>query len=306
MSRRPTRLVKVGRREVELSNPDKVMYPDPGLTKADVAAYYERIADAMLPHVRDRPVSMRRYPDGIDGYGFVHKEVPDHYPGWIRRVEAPKESGSVTHALISEPATLVYLANQACITPHVWLSRRDRLERPDRLIFDLDPASDEDFTAVRATARTLGDLLERIGLSPFAMTTGSKGLHVVTPIQRRLGFREVRAFARDVARVLVDDDPDRLTLEQRKKNRGGRILVDVQRNGYAQTAVPPYALRARPGAPVATPLEWRELSDARLGPRRWNAGNVFRRLAAKGDPWKPIDSNAGSVPSARRKLKSVR
>ncbi len=158
-------LVKVGRREIELSNPDKVMYPDPGLTKADVAAYYERIADTMLPHVRDRPVSMRRYPDGIDGYGFVHKEVPEHYPGWIRRVEAPKEGGSVTHALITEPATLVYLANQACITPHVWLSRRDRLDRPDRLIFDLDPASDEDFTAVRATARTLGDLLERVGLS---------------------------------------------------------------------------------------------------------------------------------------------
>jgi bifunctional non-homologous end joining protein LigD len=138
------------------------------------------------------------------------------------------------------------------------------------------------------------------------MTTGSKGLHVVTPIQRRSHFKDARAFACDLARVLVDDDPDRLTLEQRKKNRGGRILVDVQRNGYAQTAVPPYALRARPGAPVATPLEWRELSDSRLAPQRWNAGNVFRRLGGKGDPWSSIWAHSGSLPSARRKLEAMR
>ncbi len=290
---------------MELSNPDKVMFPDPGLTKADVAAYYEGVADAMLPHVRDRPVSMRRYPDGVDAPGFVHKDVPDHYPDWIRRVEAPKAGGTVRHAVITEPATLVYLANQACITPHVWPSRRDRLERPDRVIFDLDPASVEDFGVVRSAARSLGELLREMGLAPFAMTTGSKGLHVVSPIQRRSGYDEVRGFAREAARLLAERDPERLTLEQRKDKRRGRVLVDVMRNGYAQTSVPPYALRGRAGAPVATPLRWSELSDSRLGPRRWHAGNIGRRLSAKGDPWDAIGSRAGSIGTARRKLGAI-
>src|SRR5438128_635059 len=222
-------------RRVEISKPDKVLFPDSGITKAELAGYYERVAPAMLPHVRDRPLNLWLYPNGIDGKGFLRQQIPDHYPEWIRRVKVRKKGGSVTHAVADNTETLVYLAGQDCITPHMWQSRADRLERPDRLVFDLDP-SEEDFGAVRAVAREIGELLEEIGLARYAMTTGSRGVHVVVPLWRSHDFDEVRAFARDVGRVLVARDPERLTLEARKAKRGRRMLIDVQRNAYAQTA----------------------------------------------------------------------
>jgi bifunctional non-homologous end joining protein LigD len=198
--------------------------------------------------------------------------------------------------------TLVYLADQACITPHTWLSRVDRLDRPDRLVFDLDP-SKEDFSAVRAAARRLGDLLEdELGLARFAMTTGSRGVHVVVPLRRDHDVDEVRRFARDVARVIAERYPDDLTVEARKAKRGDRILVDVARNGWAQTVVAPYAVRPKPRAPVATPLDWSELSDSRLGPQRWNVRNLFRRLDRDGDPWAAIARSARSLGAPRRRL----
>ena len=287
--------------KVEISNPDKVLFPELGLTKADLASYYDRVAEHMLPHVRDRPVSMQRFPDGVDGYGFFHKDVPDHFPAWIKRVRVPKRGGTVTHLLIRNADTLLYLADQACITPHVWLSRADRLERPDRLIFDLDP-SRADFGEVREVARRLGELLEELGLPRFAMTTGSRGIHVWVPLQRRASFDDAREFSRRVARLLERRHPDLVTTQQRKQKRGGRILIDVMRNAYAQTAVPPYAVRPRSQAPVATPLEWEELSDSRLRPDRWNARNLFRRLSRKGDPWSEIESHAAALGVASRRL----
>jgi bifunctional non-homologous end joining protein LigD len=289
---------------VQVSRPEKVLFPQAGVTKGDLAAYYERVAEQMLPHVRGRPISMQRFPDGIDGYGFFHKDVPDHFPEWIRRVEVRKRGGTVTHAITSDADTLVYLADQACITPHVWLSRRDRLERPDRLVFDLDP-SVEDFAAVRRAARDLGALLEEIGLAPFAMTTGSRGLHVWVPLRREHAFDDVRAFARDVARVLAARSPDALTLEARKAKRGDRILIDIGRNAWAQTAVPPYAVRPKPKAPVATPLEWAELQDSKLRPDRWTVKNLFRRLAAKGDPWSDMGRRASGLRGARKRLEAL-
>ena len=290
--------------KVEISRPEKVFFPASGVTKGDLAAYYERAAEHMLPHVRDRPVSMQRFPDGIEGYGFFHKDVPDHFPAWIKRVEVGKRGGRITHALIRDADTLVYLANQACITPHVWLSRADRLERPDRLIFDLDP-SVEDFAAVRRAAREIGALLEELGLASYAMATGSRGLHLWVPLRREHPFEEVRDFARDVARVMVERRPDELTLEARKAKRGGRLLIDVNRNAWAQTAVPPYAVRPRPQAPVATPLAWEELSDSRLRPDRWTVKNLFRRLAARGDPWAGMGGRAKGLSAARRRLESL-
>jgi bifunctional non-homologous end joining protein LigD len=296
-----TRTITAGRRRVEISNPDKVLFPAAGVTKAGLAAYYEGVSKVMLPHLRGRPVSMHRFPDGVERGGFFHKEVPDHFPEWIERVLVAKRDGEVTHLVCKDAATLVYLADQACITPHVWLSRADRLERPDRLVFDLDPSAD-DFAQVRAAARSVGDLLEELGLRPFAMTTGGRGLHVVVPLQRRADFEQVRGFGRDVAKLLAGRQSDRLTTEQRKNKRGKRIFVDVMRNAYAQTAVPPFAVRARPDAPVATPLAWDELSDKRLGPRRFNVRNLSRRLAAKGDPWAGIASRARSLRGPRKRL----
>jgi bifunctional non-homologous end joining protein LigD len=290
--------------KVDVSRRGKLLFPDDGVTKGDLAAYYERVAGHMLPHVKGRPVSMQRFPDGIDGYGFFHKDVPDHFPGWIRRVKVAKRGGSITHAVIWDADTLVYLADQACITPHVWLSRMDRVRQPDRLVIDLDP-SIEDFAAVRRAARAAGELLEELGLAPFAMVTGSRGVHVWAPLRRGADFEEVKAFARGAARVLAARHPDELTTEARKAKRGDRILLDVARNAYAQTAVPPYAVRARPGAPVATPLEWRELSDSRLRPDRFTVKSLFRRLASKGDPWAGMASHAKGLAAPRKRLEAL-
>lgn len=286
---------------MKISRPEKVLFPDDGITKGDLAAYYERVAPPMLRHMKGRPISMQRFPDGIAKHGFFHKDVPDHFPDWIKRANVPKKNGTVTHALASDADTLVYLADQACITPHVWLSRADEPERPDRMVFDLDP-SDGNFADVRRAARSIGELLDGLGLAPFAMTTGSRGLHVWVPLRRQAGFDEVRRFAREVARMMVKRDPDRLTLEARKQKRGDRILIDIMRNGYAQTVVPPYAVRARPGAPVATPLRWRELSDSSLRPDKFTLRNIGRRLSRVGDPWEEIGRGAKSLGEARRRL----
>lgn len=282
-----------------------MLFPDDGITKADLAEYHERVAEWMLPHMRSRPVSMQRFPDGIGAKGFFHKDIPGYFPGWIKRVEVPKAGGSVTHVVASGVDTLLYLVNQNTITPHIWLSRADRVWQPDRMVIDLDPAPGSDFGAVRRAARNTGELLRELGLTPFAQVTGSKGIHVWTPLRRRARHDEVRAFAGEIGAVLASRHPDELTTEWRKEKRDGRILVDTARNTYAQTAIPPYAVRPRPGAPVATPIDWEELSDSKLRPDRWNVRSVLRRLAAKGDPWADIGSYARGISRARQRVKPM-
>jgi bifunctional non-homologous end joining protein LigD len=290
---------------VEITHPDKLLFPDDGLTKADIAGYYEAVSEWMMQHVRNRPISMLRFPDGVGGHGFFHKNVPDYFPDWVRRVEVDKRGGTLVHAVICDPDTLVYLVGQNMITPHVWLSRADRLRQPDRIVFDLDPAPGADFAAVRRAARRTGELLRELGLEPFAQVTGSKGIHVWTPLRRRSTFEDVRPFARAVAELLTARHPDDLTLEFRKAERGGRILVDVMRNAYAQTSVPPYAVRPLPGAPVATPISWDELSDSKLRADRWTVKNVLRRLKTKDDPWADIASYARGLSRAGKRLERM-
>jgi bifunctional non-homologous end joining protein LigD len=291
---------------VEITHPDKLLFPDDGVTKADVAEYYEAVSEWMLPHIRNRPLSLMRFPDGIGGHGFFHKNVPDYFPAYVKRVEVEKRGGRLTHAVACNTETLVYLVGQNTITPHVWLSRADRLRQPDRVVFDLDPAPGADFGAVRRAARRTGELLRELGLEPFAQVTGSKGIHVWTPLRRRATFEDVRPFARAVAERLTARHPDELTLEFRKAERGGRILVDVMRNAYAQTTVPPYAVRPLPGAPVATPIAWDELSDSKLRANRWTVKTVLRRLAAKDDPWADIASFARGLSRASKRLERLR
>jgi bifunctional non-homologous end joining protein LigD len=294
--------VAIGR--VEISRPDKPLFPE-GITKADLAEYYATVAGAMLPLIRDRPLNLERYPDGIDGPRIMQQQASGHFPRWVRRVRVAKRDGTVEHVVAADADTLVYLAGQASITPHAWLSRRDRLDRPDRLIVDLDPSGDDDPAGVRRAARELGDLMREIGLEPFAMTTGSRGFHVVVPLQRRQDFDAVRAFARDLARLAAARDPDHLTVEQRKAKRGGRIFLDVMRNTYAHTAVAPYAVRARPGAPVATPLRWQELSEPTTRPDRWTLRTLPDRLERDGDPWDDIDAHPQALGAARRRLREM-
>lgn len=294
-------VIEVDGHEIGLSHTDKVLFPEAGLTKGDLIAYYRRIAPVMLPHLAGRPLSLQRYPDGIEAEGFMQKNASDYFPDWIERAALAKQDGEVRHVVARDGATLVYLANQAALTLHVGLSRIDRIEQPDRLVIDLDP-SDDDFAKVKGAARRARQLLEALGLVPFAQTTGSSGLHVWVPLERKESFDEVRDFAGRVAQRLVADCPDELTTEQRKAARGERVFVDVARNAYGQTAAAPYTVRARPTAPVATPLAWDELGDRALTPQRYTIANLFRRLAQKPDPWRDIARHAQPLAAARARL----
>ena len=280
---------------MKISSPDKVLFPN-GITKRELADYYESIGSVMVPLVRDRPVTMHLYPKGIGEGGVYMKQAPKHFPDWIKRVTVAKRGGSVDHVVINRADTLVYLAGQNCITPHVWLARADRINKPDRLIFDFDPEH-ERFAEVRAAARQLGDVLRDLGLAPHAMTSGSRGLHVTVPLRRTRTFDEVRAFAEAVGHLLVRQDPKRLTMEWSKAKRGDRIYVDVGRNAYAQHGVAPYAVRAKPDAPVATPLRWDELDDRSLRPDRWTLRTLPERLAGEGDAWAGIAKQARALPA---------
>ena len=295
-------VVRAGRRRIEITHPERVMFPVAGLTKLDLARHYEAVAGVMVPHVRGRPLALQSFPQGAEAAGYFVKDEPRHFPGWIATVPVPKrEGGTIHHVVADDAATLVYLAGQNVITLHAWTSRADRLERPDRLVFDLDPATRR-FGEVRAAARTLGDLLRDLGLAPFAMVTGSRGIHVVTPLRRESEFDAVHAFAREVGEVMVRAAPDALTLEFRREKRGERIFVDVGRNAYGQHAVAPYAVRPRPSAPVATPLRWEELDDPRLAPDGWTVPTLGPRLAEVGDPWRGIARHARALGPARRAL----
>jgi bifunctional non-homologous end joining protein LigD len=297
MSPSGTLELKAGRRRVAITHPDKLLWADDGISKADLAGYYGRLAPVMAPHLRGRPLNLWRWNAGIGGQRVVQQEIPKGAPAWVRRAEVVKRGGgTVCHIVGGEEATLVWMANQNCITPHTWSARIDRPDRPDRLIFDLDPPGADAFGVVRDAALALGELLRDEGLVPFAMVTGSKGVHVVAPLRRTATADAVRARAGELGQELADRDPDRLTTAWRKEKRGGRVLVDTARNTYAQTVVAPYAVRALPGAPVAVPLAWEELEDPALRAQRWTLRTLPERLDAVGDPWAGISRHARALP----------
>lgn len=297
--------IKLGAYTVEVSNTDRVLFPDDYTTKGDLIEYYRDIASTMLPHLKEKPLNMQRFPRGIANGGFWQQDISDYFPEWIERVTVQKEEGGrVTHVVCNNAATLVYLANQACITQHIWLSRASQLRNPDRMVFDFDP-SEEDFGLVASAAQALKGLLEEMELVSFVMTTGSRGLHVVVPLDGSADFPTVRAFAQDVASVLVSHHPEDLTTEQRKERRGHRVFVDTLRNSYGQTMVAPYSVRAKPGAPVATPINWNELSDEKMRSQRYTLQNIFQRLEQREDPWAQIHQHAASLVNPQSRLEAL-
>ncbi|CAG6398779.1 non-homologous end-joining DNA ligase [Streptomyces cocklensis] len=302
MSGTPYETVRAGRRTVRIGRPGKVLFPADGLTKADVAAYYRTVAPRMVPQLRGRPLMLERHPDGIDGQGFMQKDTPAYVPDWVHRAALPKEGGTVTYTLCDDTATLVYLAGQACVTLHRFLSRADRAEYPDRLVFDLDPP-DADFAPVRAAARQVHGLLDELELPSTVMTTGSRGLHVLVALDAKSSVDEVRAFARDAAGLLAARHPRTLTTEPRKAARRGRLYLDMQRNGYGQTSVAPYAVRSLQGAPVAAPLAWDDVDDPEVTARRWTLADADELAAA--DPWRGAPRPRALGP-ARRRLDALR
>ncbi|MDX1406118.1 MAG: non-homologous end-joining DNA ligase [Woeseiaceae bacterium] len=295
--------LELGSHTVETSNDGKVLFPDSGITKGDVIEYYRDIAELMLPHLKGRCLTIQRFPDGLGEDGFFQQNRSDYFPDYVGSKTLAMAGGdkNMEHIVIDHTAGLVYLANQAAITFHGWLSIVDSPQHPDRIVFDLDPSSD-DFQSVIDCARLLREVLDVAGLIPFVMTTGSRGLHVIAPLSGEITFDEARDFAKSVAAATAARDRSRFTTRQRKEARHGRLYIDVGRNAYGQTSVLPYSLRAIEGAPVATPLDWDELARSKLSPRSYDIGNLRRRMAQKTDPLADFFRQKRKLAGSRDKL----
>ena len=294
--------LRVGGRTVQVSSVGKPFFPDAGLVKGDLLAYYRDVAEVMLPHLRGRPLNLQRFPNGVNGKGFWQQGASEHFPDWIRTVTVERRGrgGTVDHVVCDDAATIVYLANLATVTFHAWTSTIEHLARPDLVIIDLDPDPDQGLEVVRAAARAVKAACEEVGLAPFIQTSGSRGYHVVTPLQPGPDVEVVRDFAAELALLVAARDPDRLSVEWRKAKRDGRLLLDTARNGYAQTVVAPYSVRPKPEAPVATPIDWSELG--RVEPRGYTVANLRRRLARKPDPWAGMAAHAAAFDPVRSRL----
>jgi bifunctional non-homologous end joining protein LigD len=268
--------LRVDGRTVQVSSVDKPFFPDAGLT------------------------------NGVDGHGFFQQGASDHFPDWIRTVTVERRGrgGTVDHVVCDDAATLLYLVNLATVTFHAWTAKVEHLDRPDMAVFDLDPDPGQGLDVVRAAARAVKAACEELGLVPFVQTSGSRGYHVVVPLQPGPDVEVVRQFANQLAELVAARDPERLTVEWRKAKRDGRLLLDTARNGYAQTIVAPYSVRARPQAPVATPIDWSELG--RVEPRTYTVANLRRRLARKPDPWAAMPDHAVPFDAARTRLDQLR
>ena len=267
-----------------ITHPEKILFPDDGITKGELAAYYERIAPLMLPHIVHRPVTMERFPSGIGRKGFIQKDVSTGFPDWLQRVEVPKKDGVVHHPIVTDTRSLLWIVNQNSITPHVWISRAPDVYHPDICVFDLDPSVD-DAGMLRGAALALRGLLEDLGLPAWVKTSGSKGFHIAVPLDGKSEIGEVERFAHTVGTLLVKRDPKNLTQEFHKADRGRRILIDTGRNGWSATHAAVYSVRAKPGAPVSAPCTWEEVESGDVGPRTFTLRNMAARIESVGDLW---------------------
>ena len=277
--------LRVGDKDVPFTHADKVLYPRDGITKADLAAHYQAVWPRMGPLLMDRPVTIHRYPRGLGGGGFYQRRAQEWFPRWLKTADIPMKSAPhlmVREVVADSPAALVFLVNIGALEIHASLARAGAPDLADMMIFDLDPPGD--FTdEVRQAAWRLRDALAALGLPVFVKTTGSRGFHVTVPLRPTRSFDATRALARAIARRVIAESPQKLTLTPRKEQRKGRILIDIWRNAYAQTAVAPYSTRARSGAPVAMPLSWDEMTQG-IHPRQWTIANAAQRLCGP-DPW---------------------
>jgi bifunctional non-homologous end joining protein LigD len=289
-----------------ITHPDKILFPEDGITKGELAGYYEAIAPLMLPHISGRPVTMERYPAGIGSKGFWQKDVSRGFPEWLERVEVPKKNGVVHHALVDDVRSLLWATNQNTITPHVWVSRVPRLYFPDMCVFDLDPSRDDDPESLRTAALALGRLLDELGLPSWVKTSGSKGFHILVSLDGESRTGEVARFAHRVGALLVARDPDRLTQEFSKAERGGRILVDTGRNGYSATFAAAYAVRAKRTAPVSAPCTWDEVERGAVGPRSFTLRTMAARVDEVGDVWSAMHRQSKPLRPAIEQLKRLK
>lgn len=287
-----------------ITHPEKLLFPEDGISKGDLASYYEAVAPVMLPHLRGRPVTMERYPSGIGGEGFWQKDVSRGFPEWLQRVEVPKKGGVVHYPIVTDVRSLMWITNQNTVTQHVWTSRVPELQCPDLCVFDLDPSGD-DVNAVREAALALRDLLAELTLPSWIKTSGSKGFHIVVPVAAKTHVEVVARFANRVGTLLVKRKSDRLTQEFSKANRNGRIYMDTGRNGYGATFAAAYTVRARRGAPVSAPCTWAEVERGEVSPTSFNLRNMRDRIASVGDLWKDMRRRARSLTRPMEQLQRL-
>ena len=287
-----------------ISHPDKILFPDDGITKGELAAYYETIAPVMVPHIRNRPITMERFHRGIGEKGFIQKDVSKGFPEWLRRVEVPKKGGVVHHPIVTDTRSLLWLANQNTITPHVWTSRAPDLYHPDICVFDLDPSADDHDVLVASTL-ALRDLLHELGLPSWVKTSGSKGYHIVVPLDGTAHTGDVARFANTVGTLFVQRDPQHLTQEFSKADRGARIYVDTGRNGYSATFAAPYAVRPKPGAPISAPCTWDEIERGVARPRTFTLRTMPQRIEEVGDVWSGLRRRGRSLGRAMQRLQKL-
>src|SRR3989441_1209997 len=303
MPARTSQITQVGKRKVELSNLTKVLFPDDHIVKAQLIEYYLTVAPTILAHVKGRPLSLVRYPDGIDGESFFQKNRLDWAPDWIEHVTLGEEQKD--YVIATEDASLVWLANLACIELHQMHSRAPHFDKPDYIVYDLDPPEDFKFAQVAELALEFKEHLESFGYYPFVKTTGRKGLHVLTPIEPKWEFQKAFEAAKAVAQPFVDSHASSLTLQIKKEHRKGRVLLDIYRNRPSQTIVAAYSVRGLPGAPVSTPLQWEELSSIE-SPKAFDLHNVPQRVIQNGDPWEAIAAYATPIHSERKQTQSTK
>lgn len=275
-------VVRVEGREVRLSNLEKVFWPE-GITKEQLVGYYSEIAPVVIPHLRNRPLVMKRYPDGIDGESFYQKECPDYAPDWIETYPVSHSEKNINYIVCNDAATLVWLANQACIEIHAWLSVLDNVECPDIAVMDLDPSEGVPFDDVMDVALLCRRALEEYGLKPFAKTSGASGLHIFVPIESSYPFRTVTLAMQHVAELITGVYPAKATVERAVAKRTGKIYLDYLQNARGRTMAFQYSLRPLPGAPASTPLLWEEIEGRRVNPGLFNINTIFQRIDKYGD-----------------------
>jgi bifunctional non-homologous end joining protein LigD len=291
-------LITIDNQHIELSNENKVLFPISGITKGHLITYYTKIAPYMVPHIYNHPIAMHRFPDGINQEGFYQKERGTYFPDWIdhKAIKRKSDNVAVQYVLCNNAATLVYLANQATITYHAWLSSTKKLNHPDRMIFDLDPSHGTALHMLKDAVQYTKNILEHQGLTPFIMTTGSKGFHIIVPILQHHTFKTVQKYASMIAHQLLEKYPTLFTIELRKEKRKEKIFIDVLRNQWAQLSVAPYSVRAIEHAPIATPIPWSKLNDTRVTPQYYTINNIFTQLDAHGDAWQHFAKHAHKLP----------
>lgn len=287
-----------------ITHPEKMLFPGEGITKGELASYYEAVASVMLPHLLGRPVTMERFPAGITSKGFIQKDVSRLAPAWVERVEVPKKGGSSVYALVNDQRALLWITNLNTITPHVWVSRVPELDAPDLCVFDLDPSRDDE-PALRAAALLVRATLDELALPSAIKTSGSKGFHIVVPLDGTADYETVWRFSHAVGTLLVKRHPAVFTQEFIKADRAGRILIDTGRNGFGATFAAAYAVRPREGAPVSMPCLWDEVMRGDIGPRTFTLRNVPQRLAQSGDAWATLHARPLSLPPAVAKLSTL-